>query len=135
MAQAAEDMDFVDNGKVESIEVEVECGERAQVLAGEVDVGFVEDERDCAIEQDPEVGRPLRQMGYLLVLGVHGDLLVQVLGVDVEQLNEPVVVVPLVSGRGTPGRLHGILRIALRLHIGCWLRVQGCGDVPRGGLE
>lgn len=53
-----------------------------------------------------------------------GDLLVQVDGVGVKQLQEPVVDVPGVPAGEAPGGLHRVLRIGLGIHIGacfgCW---------------
>lgn len=118
MAHAAEDVDLEDDSQVEGGEVEVESGERTQVLAHELGVALVDKKGYGTIEETPEVHRPLGKVGHLLVFGMDRHLLVQVGGMDIEDVKEPVVVVPFFSRREAPGRFHRVLWIRLGIHIG-----------------
>lgn len=55
VAQAAENLHLVNHDQVEGREVEVERGERAQVLASKLGVCLMQGERDASPEQHPQV--------------------------------------------------------------------------------
>lgn len=99
-------MHEVDDGGVEEGRVEADDGPSAHVVACVGAVGFVDEQRDGGVEEDPDVEGPLRHVWHFFILCVHWDLLVEFEGVHVQGLDQPVADVPLISGRGAPSGLH-----------------------------
>ena len=87
-------MQLVDGGGLEGETVEDEGCDSAEIVACEVDVGLLEDDWNHRVHDDPAVHGPVRDIGDSVLLCVDGDLLIQVLGVNVEKFVEPVEDVP-----------------------------------------
>lgn len=113
VAHGAEHVDLADGDELEGDAVEEEGLEGCEVDARVLDVEVVQDEGDGCVDDDPAVHQPVGQVGHLFGLLVHGDVVVQVGGMHVDDFVEPVREVPLPPVLAPPGRLHRVFGVGL----------------------
>ena len=95
MTEATEDVKFVDGDQLKGDAVEKECRQGAEIAAGELNVGMLNEQRDDGVADHPTVHGPVWHVRHRVLLEMNGHLSVEIFGVDAEQLVEPVEERPL----------------------------------------
>lgn len=75
-------------------------------MAGISSIGLVEGKGDEGVDEDPAVELPFWGIGDFVCFLMDGDVFVKVDMMDVEEFEEPVGYVPLVSIPLAPGGFH-----------------------------
>lgn len=133
MAETAEDVELVDGDGLKGDTVENECGDGAEIVAGDLDVGVLDQQWDHGVRENPAVHGPVWYVGHGVFLQVCGDVLVEVFGMDAQEFIEPVEKSPFGAGLSPPGGLHRVLWIAFS-HDGVSERDSNSEDSERAQI-
>lgn len=90
MAEASKDVQFVDGDRFKCKAVENKCGQGTEIVAGQLDVGMMDENRYGGVNNNPTVHRPVWDIRHCIFLEMDGDLLVEVFRMNAEQLVEPM---------------------------------------------
>lgn len=98
-------LNLADNNHGKGEEVEKEHGDRVQAFLASVPKPCLVDGNGYKrVHKNPSVSLPLNEVGHLISLWVHGNVLSRREGVNVERIDEPVVQTPFRPVPKRPGR-------------------------------